>query len=259
MIIKTVSPELPRFKDISKKINECFKRQYVTNDGINLIQFEKNLKKYFKSKLSPVVFCNGELALYTLIQAWKFHLNLDYCKAIVPSFTFSGTVNAIVQNNIKPVFCDVDESLTINLKNVKLDKDIKFIIGASVYGNIPNLVKIKKFAKKNNLVFLLDNAPGFGSRINSKFPHNYSVDEIYSFHATKIFNSIEGGCAITSNKSIHKLLIAARNFGQFEKQTNDIIIPGLNSKMNELSAIVGNYNLKNFNKLLLKEKSNEYV
>ncbi len=254
MIIKTVSPELPRFKDISKKINECFKRQYVTNDGINLIQFEKNLKKYFKSKLSPVVFCNGELALYTLIQAWKFHLNLDYCKAIVPSFTFSGTVNAIVQNNIKPVFCDVDESLTINLKNVKLDKDIKFIIGASVYGNIPNLVKIKKFAKKNNLVFLLDNAPGFGSRINSKFPHNYSVDEIYSFHATKIFNSIEGGCAITSNKSIHKLLIAARNFGQFEKQTNDIIIPGLNSKMNELSAIVGNYNLKNFNKLIVKRK-----
>ena len=62
------------------------------------------------------------------------------------------------------------------------------------------------------------------------------------------------GCAITSNKSIHKLLIAARNFGQFEKQTNDIIIPGLNSKMNELSAIVGNYNLKNFNKLIVKRK-----
>ena len=184
------------------------------------------------------------MALYTLIQAWKFYRKLKKCKALVPSFTFSGTVNALVQNNIEPVFCDVDESLTLDLKKVKLSKDIKFIIAASVYGNIPDIIKIKKFAKKNNLIFILDNAPGFFSKIHNKHPINFGVEEIYSFHATKIFNSIEGGCAITNNKKIHELMSAARNFGQFKKGDNNVILPGLNSKMNELSAIVGLENLK---------------
>ena len=172
----------------------------------------------------------------------------------MPSFTFSGTVNALVQNNIEPVFCDIDSTLTIDLSKAKIDKDIKFVIAASVYGNIPDIINIKKFCKKNNLVFILDNAPGFCSRINNKFPNNYNVDQIYSFHATKIFNSVEGGCAITSNKSIQKILKALRNFGQLDKKTNDVIVPGLNSKMSELSAIVGLENLKNINLILSKRK-----
>ena len=252
MIIKTLVPELPKFSQVSSKIKACLDRKYVTNDGPNLIKFEKNLKKYFKPNLKPIVFCNGESALYSLIQAWKFLFKIEKCKALVPSFTFSGTVNALVQNNITPIFCDVDETLTLSTKNVKIDKDIKFVIGVSVYGNIPNIFELKKFAKKNNLIFLLDNAPGFGSRINNNFPSNYDVDEIYSFHATKVFNSIEGGCAITSNKKIHKLLQASRNFGQLNKKNNDIIMPGLNLKMNELSAIIGLQNLKNFKKTINK-------
>lgn len=254
MDIKTVAPELPKFSDVSKEIKACFNRKYVTNDGPNLIKFEKNLKKYFKSNLKPIVFCNGESALYSLIQVWKFLFKIKKCKALVPSFTFSGTVNALVQNNITPIFCDVDETLTINTKKIKIDKDTKFLIGVSVYGNIPNIFELKEFAKKNGLIFILDNAPGFGSRIKSKFPSNYGVEEIYSFHATKVFNSIEGGCVVTSNKKIHKLLLASRNFGQSNKKSNDIILPGLNSKMNELSAIIGLENLKNFKTILNKRK-----
>ncbi len=254
MIIKTIAPQIPKFNYVSKKMKDCFDRQYLTNDGQNLLEFEKKLQKYFNSKLKPVVFCNGELSLYSLIQVWKFHLNIKSCKAIVPSFTFSGTVNALVQNNIEPIFCDINRSFTIDIENIKLSKDVKFIIGASVYGNIPEINKIKKFAKKNKLIFILDNAPGFCSKINNKFPINLGVDEIYSFHATKIFNSIEGGCAITTNKKIRKLLLAARNFGQLKKGTNDVLIPGLNSKMNELSAIVGMQNLKNIKKLVLNRK-----
>ena len=82
-----------------------------------------------------------------------------------------------------------------------------------------------------------------------------NVDEIYSFHATKTFNSIEGGCAITSNKKIYKSLVALRNFGQLNKGSNNIILPGLNSKMHELSAIVGIENLKKTSSLMIKRKS----
>ncbi len=254
MKIKTVVPQIPRFKHISKKMKMCFDNQYLTNDGNNLLRFEKMLQKYFNSKLKPVVFCNGELSLYSLIQSWKYYLNIKDCKAIVPSFTFSGTVNALVQNNIKPVFCDVNETLTLDLKKLKIDKNIKFIVGVSVYGNIPEIEKIRKFAKKHKLVFILDNAPGFCSQIKGKFPSNFGVNEIYSFHATKIFNSIEGGCAITTNKNIRKLLLAVRNFGQVKKGTNDVLIPGLNSKMNELNAIVGTQNLKNIKSLVSSRK-----
>ena len=169
MIIKTIAPQIPKFNYVSKKMKDCFDRQYLTNDGQNLLEFEKKLQKYFNSKLKPVVFCNGELSLYSLIQVWKFHLNIKSCKAIVPSFTFSGTVNALVQNNIEPIFCDINRSFTIDIENIKLSKDVKFIIGASVYGNIPEINKIKKFVKKNKLIFILDNAPGFAQKLIISF------------------------------------------------------------------------------------------
>ena len=254
MKIETIVPQIPNTQEIFKKINKCFKKKYLTNDGQNLIEFEIKLQKYFKSKLKPVVFCNGELSLFNLIQAWKFNLGINKCTAIVPSFTFSGTVNALEQNNIKPLFCDINNTLTPDLKKIKIEKNTKFIVASSVYGNIPNIKEIKNFAKKNNLIFILDNAPGFFSRISNDFPCNMNVDEIYSFHATKTFNSIEGGCAITSNKKIYKSLVALRNFGQLNKGSNNIILPGLNSKMHELSAIVGIENLKKTSSLMIKRK-----
>ena len=91
MKIETIVPQIPNTQEIFKKINKCFKKKYLTNDGQNLIEFEIKLQKYFKSKLKPVVFCNGELSLFNLIQAWKFNLGINKCTAIVPSFTFSGT------------------------------------------------------------------------------------------------------------------------------------------------------------------------
>lgn len=254
MKINTIIPQIPNSKQIFREIDKCFKKKYLTNDGGNLLKFEDKLQKHFKSKLKPIVFCNGELSLFNLIQAWKYYLGANKCSAIVPSFTFSGTVNALAQNNIKPIFCDINQTLTLDLKKIKLQKDTKFIVAASVYGNIPNLNDIKKFAKKNNLIFILDNAPGFFSRIKKGFPCNQNVDEIYSFHATKTFNSIEGGCALTSNKKIQKFLVALRNFGQLSRGSNNIILPGLNSKMHELSAIVGIENLKRTNRLMLLRK-----
>ena len=263
MKINIVRPILPNLNDIKKDFDKCLKTGLVTNNGKNVRNFEKNLKKFLKTKNDPVLFCNGQMAFYSLIQAWRFKLGLkNYEKlyAIVPSFTWSGTINSLVLNNITPIFCDVDNKFLMDLKKIekqinnlkKIRKKIKFIIPVSNYGNILNLNHLKNFCKKNKIISLMDNAPAFGSKFRNKYPNNYGFDEMYSFHATKIMSSMEGGCVVSNDLQILKYCKYVRDFGQYEKKIGNIKLPGLNSKMQEISAIVGNYNLKNFNKILNK-------
>ena len=254
MKIGIIQPQIPKLKNIHQRISKVLRSGQLSNNSSNLIKFENKLQEEFKSKFPPVVFSSGEMAFYSLIQAWMFYLKIKKCKAIVPSFTFSGTVNALILNNIEPIFCDINETLTINInQNIKINRDVKFVIGVSTYGNIPNILEIKKFCKKNKLVFLMDSAPAFGSKFKNKYPNNLDIDEIYSFHATKVFNSIEGGCAISSNKVINNHLRNLRNFGQYTSKRigfGDIEIPGLNSKMHEITACIGLENLENIKKAL---------
>jgi len=247
MKINIVRPFLPQIKEVEKEFADILINGMVTNDSINVKTFEKNLQGYFGSTYTPVVFNNGEMALYNLIQAWKLKLGYnshDTFDVLVPSFTFSGTINAIVANNLRPIFCDIDETLTINPDKLITGGDIKMIIAVGVYGNLPNIEKIGKFAIKNDIIFIMDNAPAFGSTYKDKFPNQYGFDEIYSFHATKVFSSMEGGAAISSNSEIINNLKKLRDFGQYEKIRGDVDIPGLNSKMQEISAIVGIKNLE---------------
>ena len=170
MIINIVKPELPSLKQIQNEFARTLDSGKVTNHSKNVILFEKNLKNFFSSKNAPVVFSNGEMALYHLIQAWRYKLKIENKKnitALVPSFTFSGTINALILNNIKPIFCDIDETLTIDLTKIThIDKNARFIIPVSVYGNIPNLEKLRKLRK--NIVRIIDSAPAFGSTYKKK-------------------------------------------------------------------------------------------
>lgn len=256
MKINIVKSELPTLWQIHKEFSRALNSGKVTNHSKNVILFQKNLKNFFKSINIPVVFSSGEMALYHLIQAWRYKLKIEdknNITALVPSFTFSGTINALILNNIKPIFCDIDDTLTIDLKKIKhIDKNTRFIVPVSVYGNIPDLEKLKKLRK--NIVRIIDSAPAFGSTYKKKYPHEFGFEEIYSFHATKIMTSMEGGCAITNDATVHKYLERLRDFGQFEKKRGNVDIPGLNSKMQEISAIVGNHNLKKFPKILNKRE-----
>ena len=256
MKINIVKPELPSLKQIQKEFGQTLNSGKVTNHSKNVISFEKNLKTFFKSKNIPVVFSNGEMALYHLIQAWRYKLKIEdknNITALVPSFTFSGTISALILNNIKPIFCDIDETLTMDLSKIRhVDENTRFIIPVSVYGNIPDIKKLKKLG--NNIVRIIDSAPAFGSTYKKKYPHEFGLEEIYSFHATKIMTSMEGGCAITNDATVNQYLRRLRDFGQFEKKMGNVDIPGLNSKMQEISAIVGNHNLKKFPKILNKRK-----
>ena len=256
MRIKLIHPIHPTINQIKDQFNECLSNGLVTNNSKYVNLFEKNLKGYLKTKTKPLVFCNGELALFNLIQAWKDYLDLsphDSFKVIVPSFTFTGTINAIVASNGHPIFCDIDETMTINIKSIdNINSDVKMLIAVGAYGTLPDLESIINFCDINNLVFILDGAPSFGAKYNNNYSSKYKLSEIWSFHATKVLSSMEGGAAFSYNNKIVQKLKYLRNFGQKELIRGEIDSPGLNSKMQEISAIVGLYNLENFKKTLEK-------
>lgn len=112
-------------------------------------------------------------------------------EVLVPSFTFTGTINALVMNNLKPVFCDVDQSLVLDITKCEIDSsNIKMIVSVGAYGNLTDLEKLGDFSKQNTLVTILDNAPAFGSKFKGKYPWEYGFSEMISFHVTKAFNSL---------------------------------------------------------------------
>lgn len=258
--INIVKPFLPMMSEVHLEIESVLRSGLVTNNSEYVRKFESELQKYYSSKISPTVYCNGELALFHLIQAWKIKMGYsvhDSFDVLVPSFTFSGTINAIVLNNLKPIFCDVDETLTIALDySKKPTANVKMIIAVGVYGNLPNIEALGNYAALHNLVLIFDNAPAFGSKYKNRFPCEFGFSEMQSFHATKIFNSMEGGANIVNDSEIAELLIHLRDFGQYEKKRGDIDVPGLNSKMQEISAIIGLKNLEKIDFILNSRAKN---
>jgi dTDP-4-amino-4,6-dideoxygalactose transaminase len=246
--INIVKPFLPSLEEIEQEFAECLRTGLVTNNSPLVRKFEEKLQEFHGSKLKPTVYCNGELALLHLIQAWKIKLGYsphDTFEVLVPSFTFSGTINAVVMNNLKPVFCDVDESLMLDISRLKVDSpEIRMIVVVGAYGNLADLDALAKFANENKLVVILDNAPAFGSKFKGQYSCHYGFSEMISFHATKIFNSMEGGANIVHDEEIQSYLMRLRDFGQYEKTRGDIDMPGLNSKMQEISALIGLKNLE---------------
>jgi dTDP-4-amino-4,6-dideoxygalactose transaminase len=260
MHINIVKPFLPAMDEISEAFGNSLATGMVTNNSPYVRQFEEKLQTFFGAALTPTLYCNGEMGLYHLLQAWKHKMGYsphESFEVLVPSFTFSGTINAIVQNNLKPVFCDVDESLLLDFKKIKPDSpNIKMIVAVGAYGNLPDIEVLGKFADDNKLVLLLDNAPAFGSKFKNQFPCAYGYSEMISLHATKIFTSMEGGVNIVNDEEIQDYLIRLRDYGQFEKTRGDIDLPGLNSKMQEISAIVGLKNLEKVDFILSSRQRN---
>ncbi len=260
MQINIVRPFMPDLAELSAEFAQCLQSGMVTNNSPHVRQFEAKLQEFFGCPIRPSVNCNGELALFHLIQAWKHKLGAgphDSFEVLVPSFTFSGTINALVTNNLKPVFCDVDAGLVLDLDKAVADSpNIRMIMPVGAYGNLVDLEKLGALAKAQNLAVLLDNAPAFGSKYNNKFPCAYGFSEMVSFHATKVFNSMEGGGNVVSDPEIADYLLRLRDFGQYEKTRGDVDIPGLNSKMTEVCALVGLRNLEKIDFILTSRAKN---
>ena len=260
MNINIVRPYLPNVEEIISDLSTCLETGMVTNNSQNVRKLEEDLHSFFNCELRPLLFCNGEISLFNLIQAVKLKLGYSLEQSfdvLVPSFTFSGTINAIVMNGLSPVFCDINETLTIDLdKCEELSDNIKMMIIVGSYGNLPDIDSVIEFSNRHGLYVIFDNAPAFASKFKDKYVCNYGFSEIYSFHASKIFNTMEGGCVVTSCEEIHENLCLIRDFGQYEKVRGNVKLPGLNSKMQEISAIVGLKNLQKIDTILENRKKN---
>ncbi len=243
-------PLLPDLEEVNKKIKEIWESKWLTNMGGQHKALEKELLKYLKT-INISLFCNGTLALELAIKA----LNLTG-EVITTPFTFPATVNSLYRNGITPIFCD------IKLDDFNIDEDgiedlispkTSGIMPVHVFGNPCEVEKLEKIAKRNSLKVIYDAAHCFGVEYKDIGIGNFGDISMFSFHATKIFHTIEGGALTYNNYELKEKLYLLKNFGI--KNEEDIILPGTNAKMNELQAAIGLLTLTLVKKEIEKRKN----
>lgn len=248
-IINVTSSSMPEFDEYVKEIKDLWDSKWITNMGTKHKQLEKLLLEYLNTP-NISLFVNGHLALESIIKS----LNLTG-EVITTPFTFVSTSHAIVRNGLTPVFCDInplDYTIDVNKIEALITDKTSAIIPVHVYGNICNVKEIQKIADKHNLKVIYDSAHAFGVEMNGVGISNFGDASIFSFHATKVFNTIEGGAVVYKDKNLSKKLHYIKNFGITGLESIEFI--GGNAKMNEFQAAMGICNLKNIDKEIDKRK-----
>lgn len=235
---------MPPYEEYIEAIKPLWDSCLITNMGVYHELLEKELKEYLGvNGLSLMV--NGHMALEMAIQAFEFP---EGSEVITTPFTFISTTHAIVRSHLKPVFCDVKLSDgTIDETKIEelITEKTVAIIPVHVYGNICNIETIKKIAEEYKLKVIYDAAHAFGEKYKGVGVGNFGDASVFSFHATKIYHTIEGGAVTFSDRTLYEKLYNLKNFGiRGEELVTEI---GANAKMNEFSAIMGLCNLKHIN------------
>lgn len=246
LVTKSSMPELEEYTD---EIKDLFESHWLTNNGVKHNQLEKELSNYLNVK-NVKLFCNGHMALYTALKS----LNLKG-EVITTPFSFASTTHAIVQNGLTPVFCDINrDDYTIDADKIEsliTDKTCA-IVPVHVYGNICNVDKIEQIAKKHNLKVIYDAAHAFGVKYRDESILNYGDISMLSFHATKVFNTIEGGALVYSDSNYSDKFEQLKNFGIIDEENVNYV--GMNCKMNEFQAAMGLCNLRHIDSEIKKRK-----
>ena len=245
--ILVTQSSMPSYEEYIEAIKPLWETHWLTNMGIYHQELEKELKEYLDvPELSLMV--NGHMALELTIQAFDFP---EGSEVITTPFTFISTTHAIVRNHLKPVFCDVKlEDGTIDETKIEdlITEHTVAIVPVHVYGNVCNVEEIQRIADKYNLKVIYDAAHAFGVKYKGKGIGCYGDASVFSFHATKVFNTIEGGAVTFSDHKLYEKLYNLKNFGiRGEELVTDV---GANAKMNEFCAIMGLCNLKHIDKCL---------
>lgn len=234
---------LPSIEEYIKYLEKIWKTGWVTNNGEFVQLLEKKLQNYLKVK-NLLVVSNGTLAMQLVLKA----LDLKG-EVITTPFTFAATTNVILWEGLRPVFADIDpQTYNIDPKDVekKITKKTSAILAVHVYGNPCRLKGLQRVAGKHNLKLIYDVAHAFGVKYKNQSVLNFGDASTLSFHATKVFNTIEGGAIVVKNKELFGKLKLLRNFGI--KSEEEVISPGINAKMNEFQAVMGLCNLENIDK-----------
>lgn len=247
--IYVTKSSMPDYQEFIEAIKPIWESAWLTNMGQFHNQLNQKLIEYLDvEKLA--LFVNGHLALELTLQAFELE-----GEVITTPFTFASTTHAIARNNLMPVFCDInDKDYTIDvtkLESLITDKT-SAIVPVHVYGNICNVEEIDRIAKKHNLKVIYDGAHAFGESLNGVGIGNFGDATMFSFHATKVFNTIEGGAVAFKGERLETLLYYLRNFGITGEETVEYI--GGNAKMNEFQAVMGVCNLMHIEQEVAKRK-----
>ena len=230
-VTKTYLPNKEKYKQY---IDEIYENGWITNNGPLLQKLEKRLAEYLGVK-NIILVANGTVALEIAYRTLDIK---DY--AITTPFSFVATTSSLVTNGIKPIFVDIDpQTLNIDPKNIEqsITKNTSAIVPVHVFGNGCDVEEIDKIAKKHNLKVIYDAAHAFNIKYKDKNILNYGDISTLSFHATKLFHTIEGGALIINDDTLIEKARYLINFGI--ENTESIPNLGTNAKMNEFEAAMG--------------------
>lgn len=238
-LITVTSPLLPDLNDFNEMLKQIWENKWITNNGTFHKQLEKELADYLKVPYISL-FTNGTLPLITALQALRIT-----GEVITTPYSFVATTHALWWNGIKPVFVDIDPT-TGNIDPNKIEAAITprttAIMPVHVYGNPCDTKRIQEIADNYGLKVIYDAAHAFGVEVNGKSILNAGDMSTLSFHATKVYNTIEGGAMIMQDERTKRRIDYLKNFG-FANETT-VVGPGINSKMDEIRSAYGLLNLK---------------
>ncbi len=242
---------MPPYEEYIEAIRPLWNSHWLTNMGKYHTLLENKLRDYLDvPEFSLMV--NGHMALELTIQAFHFP---EGAEVITTPFTFISTTHAIVRNRLKPVFCDVKWSDgTIDetkIEDLITEKTVA-IVPVHVYGNLCNVEKIQDIADKYGLKVIYDAAHAFGVRYLGKGVGCYGDASVFSFHATKVFHTIEGGGVAFADHKLYERLYNLKNFGIRGEEI--VCEVGANAKLNEFSAIMGLCNLRHIEENIQNRK-----
>ena len=247
LVTRSSMPDIEEYID---EIKDIWDSHWLTNMGPKHKRFQNALKEYLAVE-NVELLTNGHMALELTLQA----LNLQG-EVITTPFTFASTTHAIVRNGLQPVFCDIDP-VTYTMDVEKLECLITdrtcAILPVHVYGNICNMDDIETIAHKYGLKVVYDAAHTFGEEYKGKGIGTFGDASCFSFHATKVFNSIEGGAVCFQDKRLGDVLYELKNFGIHGAE--EVSAVGANAKMNEFSAAMGLCNLRHVEDEIEKRKN----
>jgi len=250
--INVTRSSMPGFEEYCKEIRELWDSRWLTNMGVKHRQLEADLKAYLHTP-HAVLYTNGHLALEHVIRAMELPAGGE---VITTPFTFVSTTHAIVNNDLVPVFCDVnDRDYTMDVTKIEsliTDKTVA-IVPVHVYGNLCDVDAIQEIVDKHGLKVIYDAAHAFGVTYRGISSANFGDASMFSFHATKVFNTIEGGAVCFRENALEEKLNQLKNFGLAGQEECAFI--GGNAKMSEFQAAMGICNLRHLKEEIAKRKA----
>ena len=234
-------PQVASLANIQKHLIDVWENKYFTNNGQKLRLLEEEIYQKLDTKQKPIIVSNGTIAMHMALKA----LELPAGEILTTPFSWIATTSAILWERYTPVFVDIHpKTLNINVEQLeeRITSKTRAIMAVHVFSNPCDVEKIEALAEKYNLKVIYDAAHAFGVNYRGRSVFDWGDISTTSFHATKVFNTIEGGAVFTKSPDLYEVLYSIRDFGF--SRNREIIRVGMNAKMSEIHASIGLSNLQ---------------